>query len=716
MAKARVRTKYFQLRGGLDVVTAPLTIDPGAALTMVNFEPWYNGGYRRIAGFERFDGRPRPSDATFVGFDIDTIVGLVEGTTVLTGDTSGATGTVIGVFDSSGGQDEVGVAQVTGTFINGEPLNTAAFAIESVPTVGRAPGALQDQWDFNAEAENREDILVVPGINQVRGIWQLGATVYSWRNNVGETVGIMHRSTTSGWTTAGITLADTLRFDAGGGGTQEALPLEGETIEGVSSGATGVVHRIIEHSGSVANDDAVGYMVLTSVAGGPFQNNESLKVGATNFALADGVEVTFAFAINGHYRFFNHNFFAGAATFRAYGANGVNAGFEIDSSHVVSPILLPVDATALPGQPASNIPFDIEEHRNHLFFAFPGGSVQQAVVGQPLTFNGFLGAAEFGLGDEITGMNSIVGNVLVLTTERETRGLFGTGVSDWEMRLIAEKTGGKLFTAQKIDTVYALDDLGITNVNRTDMFGDFVGATVSALVQPLINTLRGLVTDSTIVRESNQYRVYFTDSSALVMYVPAGSQGRTIDAGGNKLAEFGLISYPFVVRRIYNGEDNTGKERTYFASDDGFVYEDQIGKNFDGANIQSYVRTAFTHLGSPSMRKKFRRVNLELEAARPLTLKITADLSYGASEVSSGQTGITIGQIDNLEIFAGGGFWDISNWDEFFWDGDAISAATAKLGGSGENISFLIFNDSAFSRPFILQGLTVHYDLRRLQR
>ena len=46
-------------------------------------------------------------------------------------------------------------------------------------------------------------------------------------------------------------------------------------------------------------------------------------------------------------------------------------------------------------------PFDIEEHRNHLFLAFIGGSVQHSVVGEPIQFNGFLGAAEFGLGDEV---------------------------------------------------------------------------------------------------------------------------------------------------------------------------------------------------------------------------------------------------------------------------------------------------------------------------
>ncbi len=67
-------------------------------------------------------------------------------------------------------------------------------------------------------------------------------------------------------------------------------------------------------------------------------------------------------------------------------------------------------------------------------------------------------------------------------------------------------------------------------------------------------------------------------------------------------------------------------------------------------------------------------------------------------------------------MFGGGGFWDSLNWDEFQWDGQNISNARAPLSGSGENIGFVIFNQSALAEPFILQGLTIHQDLRRLQR
>ena len=86
--RVNTKTQYYALEGGLDVVTPPLTIRPGSALAMVNFEPWYQGGYRRVPGYERFDGSPKPSDATFTGFEVSTVAGLTL-RDVITGDTLG---------------------------------------------------------------------------------------------------------------------------------------------------------------------------------------------------------------------------------------------------------------------------------------------------------------------------------------------------------------------------------------------------------------------------------------------------------------------------------------------------------------------------------------------------------------------------------------------------------------------------------------------------
>ena len=721
--RAVTRTNYYPLEGGLDVVTPALSVAPGAALAMVNFEPWYQGGYRRIPGYERFDGRPKPSDATFTGWESTDVSAALVGDTV-TGDISGTTGVICGLWDDSAngnlyGTDYMAVTKVSGPgFQNGEGLNTAAYTINSAPVLQFAPTIdIEEDWLLAAETEYRDDIQVVPGSGPVRGAWQRLADVYAIRDNVGATAGILHKASATGWTTTGITMADYIYFDTG---TNEIF--EGDTVTGLVSGASATVHRVVLNGGSVAWDGSgEGYLVLTGVSGGPFSAGEALQVAAATKANAVGAEASFTFPAGGIYRFHNHNYFGGAATYRAYGCNGVGPAFEIDENGVVSPILMPTNpATGLP--PPNNTPFLIEEHRNHLFLAFEGGSLQHSAPGTPLVFQSFLGAGEFGVGDEITSLNSIVGNVLVASTQRETRGLFGTDVSNWELRIIAEQSGSVLYGAQKIDTVYSLDDLGVTSVARSDQYGDFVGATVSQKVQPVVIANRPRFNDSSIVRESNQFRLYFNDNSALVMYVPVGSQAESRQGGTTaQQPQFGFLSYDIPVKQIYNTDDQTGKERTYFVTDDltwqGYVFEDQIGKNFDGADIASYVRTAFNQIGSPSFRKKFRRADLELNSPQQITLRVQSDLTYSSATVSSSIADLdNIANIPAIDIVSGGGFWDVDNWDEFLWDGQTISTARANLRGTGENISFLIFNETAKTVPFVLQGITIHYDMRRLQR
>ena len=205
------------------------------------------------------------------------------------------------------------------------------------------------------------------------------------------------------------------------------------------------------------------------------------------------------------------------------------------------------------------------------------------------------------------------------------------------------------------------------------------------------------------------------------MYVPAGTQAQSRrGVQTRQIAQFGFISYTIPVTQIYNTDDETGKERTYFvtadATNQGFVFEDQIGKNFDGEDIAAYVRTAFNQVGSPSYRKRFRRADLELSTQQQLSLQFASDLTYGSSEVSSSLTNIITTDIPEIDVFGGGGFWDDTNWDEFLWDGQNISTARANLSGTGENIGFLIFNDTAKASAWVMQGITLHYDMRRLQR
>ena len=73
--------------------------------------------------------------------------------------------------------------------------------------------------------------------------------------------------------------------------------------------------------------------------------------------------------------------------------------------------------------------------------------------------------------------------------------------------------------------------------------------------------------------------------------------------------------------------------------------------------------------------------------------------------------------IRSFVLFGGqGGYWDEDNWNEFFWSGQDISTGYIEVSGTGKNYSLMIYNQSAFTTPYTLQGVVMHYIPRRLDR
>lgn len=124
----RVLIDYFPLVGGENLVDAAIAVQKGQLRFSSNYEPADTSGYRRIDGYERYDGHPRPSDAVFYAIPFES--GAVEPTVGATvyGALSGARGVVLGSTVTSGSwatDDAVGYLAVTatlGAFIDGESL------------------------------------------------------------------------------------------------------------------------------------------------------------------------------------------------------------------------------------------------------------------------------------------------------------------------------------------------------------------------------------------------------------------------------------------------------------------------------------------------------------------------------------------------------------------------------------------------------------------
>jgi len=122
------------MEGGENQVDPALKIKPGHLLFSRNYEPKKGGGYRRIDGYERYSGKPKPSEATIVALPFDA--GTIEPSLgqIVGGRTSDARGVVSGVTVDTGswaGNDATGYISITatsGTFVDNDVIVEAASA------------------------------------------------------------------------------------------------------------------------------------------------------------------------------------------------------------------------------------------------------------------------------------------------------------------------------------------------------------------------------------------------------------------------------------------------------------------------------------------------------------------------------------------------------------------------------------------------------------
>lgn len=192
----QVKYDLIRLSGGMDQVTPTLSLNPGVARDAVNFECSITGGYTRIAGYERYDGRPNPSDARYLVLTIN-ITGTIAVGNTITGGTSLASAKVILINGST-----VVCTKVVGAFVASEQILVSAVHQGTLTALGGAVSAdARTLAEYLALAANeyRADIGAVPGSGPIRGVAYYKDVVYAWRNNSAGTQLLMYRSGPSGW-------------------------------------------------------------------------------------------------------------------------------------------------------------------------------------------------------------------------------------------------------------------------------------------------------------------------------------------------------------------------------------------------------------------------------------------------------------------------------------------------------------------------------------
>jgi len=666
----KVNYDLIRLNGGLDQVTPTLSLPPGVARRAANFECSITGGYTRIAGYERFDGRPSPSAATY-NILVCTFTGTVTVGQTVTGSISAATGRVIAVTVAS-----VVITRETGTFVVNDVLNNGAGNVATITTVqGVSADGLTDATYQNLAADNyRADITAVPGTGSILGVAYYNGVCYAWR------LTSMYKSTAGGW--VAVTLGKELSFSTG-----TAAIVDGNTVTGATSGATGVVARVVLQSGTFASGNAAGRLILSSSTG-VFTSGENLTVAAAVKAIAGGAATQITLTTGGRYETVIANFGGGTANYKLYGCDGVNRAFEFDGTTFV-PI-----ATGM----AVDTPNHITFHKQHLFLSF-GASVQFSGLGYPYQWTPLLGAGEIAMNAEVTNLLVLPGDqssgALAIYTRSDTSVLYGTSSANFSLSTFNSGTGAIAYTAQNMDQAYVLDDRGIISLGTSLNFGNFVPASLTMNIPKFIEQHRGLAVGSTVNRDKGQYRVFFSDGTGLYMTILNGQ------VLGSMPIQFGHN-----INCSVDSEAPSGGTVQFFGSTNGFVYQMDLGTSFDGDFIPANINLVYNSTKSPRILKRYRKAAVELSGDSYAEIQFGYDLGYRTAALTQPDDASYQNDLRSS-------YWDDMSWDNFVWDGSDISPSEIEVTGTAENMAIRVSTNSDLFEPFTVNNIIVHYTLRR---
>lgn len=692
--------------GGLDLTTAALRLQPGALRDVLNYEVGQFGGYTRIQGYERVDGRASPSVATSVIVQIGTIaadfmsdftsdfnLGLffVRPTVgqAVTQATSGAAGTIIAIVADN--KPYLVLTQVTGIFDTANVVSGPGAVVIGVATpssVTVTPRTLAIYASLAADFY-RAFIGAVPGSGPVQGVVAMAFLgvdyLFAFRANAGATATILWKATAAGWVV--VPFYNLIAFTGGG----VSIPKDGEVL--TQGAVTATIKRVMWQGGgwSATGGTAVGQFVIVNPVAGVFAAGAATTTSGATLTLS-GPSAPITMAAGGKFSFDKANFSGQLITKRIYGCDGVNPAFGFDGD-----TLAPIKTGLLPDAPSQ-----IHFHKSFLFLA-QAASLIYSAAGNPFKWGATDGGGEMATGDTITGLITLPGSqtaaTLCIFMRANSAFLYGTSPTNFNLVTFNTGIGAVASSPQNLFDTFFLDDLGVVTLKTSMNYGNFLPSTLTKNILPFIQRERGNLMASSLNREKSQFRLFFKDGYALWLTV-----------FNQQYLGSGLILFPDVINCVDTTNLLTEVEATYAGSLNGFVYQLDVGTSFDGAEIQASFTTAWDALKSPRILKRFRAASIEVQGTGYAEIQYGYELGYHSDQIAQLPPVGTILHTDTLSQ------WDRFVWDTFVWDGYGLTPTDVDATGTAENIRVTISSGSNFMAAYTIDSIIHHYSMRRGMR
>lgn len=312
------------------------------------------------------------------------------------------------------------------------------------------------------------------------------------------------------------------------------------------------------------------------------------------------------------YQFERTNFYGQDEFEAVYGVCGASPAFSFDGQRLIR------IRSELPAD--QDLPRHIVRHGDMLALGYFPGAVLFSKVGDPHELRGTAGATAVEVGDRLTGLVPLAGDALGIICQSQTQVIRGTTPSSMLKSPVSAKRGGIEYTAVDMGRIVLCDGLGIFLADSPESFGAATRNYISNPVHPWLSPrLQATISSESAflrpvaalnVRHKNQMRLYFWD-------------GWCLTATMNEPIEFTTQRYftpavdenseptPWVPRMLCSGIDSSGRERIFCsffgAVKEGYVYEMDTGRTFDGDSIPHHIVLNPLTIDSSSREKRYDR-------------------------------------------------------------------------------------------------------------
>lgn len=346
----------------------------------------------------------------------------------------------------------------------------------------------------------------------------------------------------------------------------------------------------------------------------------------------------------------------------------------------------------------------VTDFRNHLFFAGADVNFNRVTFSNPnsdLIFDQAAGAGEVNVGFPVTGIAKFR-DALYIFGSRQIKRLQGNNASDFVLSEVTSNIG--CIASDSIieiggDILFLASD-GIRPIQGTARIGDIELQTVSKPIQQILQALPENynldLMSSVVIKNKSQFRYFFPSET-----------GSVIDAfgiiGGLRFAnnsvgwEFGEL---LGIRSFVAYSDTINSIETTVHGDlDGYVFKQESGNSFNGADVIAIYATPFFYFDSTERRKVFHKLSIYTrpEGTSEFNLAVYYDWDDPNKYNPNSYSVSTQGAI--LRYFSTGGTYGST----FTFGGSSSPVLEKNIQGSGRAVSFVITSVGQ-QAPYSIQG------------